>query len=143
MDIELEFIRNHKKKPKTEDFFDIGGADSEEDDFLAQLEKEDAMVAKDTAEARDQRFLRRLQPTRPLENKAKIEQLFRVHQMEALRELKEHYDKLTDELDRDDGTLPDKFERIKENQESQKLYHRYLTLMQHVEDLISTIQAIE
>ena len=63
--------------------------------------------------------------------------------MEALRELKEHYDKLTDELDRDDGTLPDKFERIKENQESQKLYHRYLTLMQHVEDLISTIQAIE
>ena len=79
MEIELEFIKNHKKKPKTEDFFDIGGADSEGDDFLAQLERADAMVAKDTAEARDQRFLRRLQPTRPLENKAKIEQLFRVH----------------------------------------------------------------
>ena len=129
MDIELEFIKDHKKKPKTEDFFDIGGADSEEDDFLAQLDKEDAMVARDTAEARDQRFLRRLQPTRPLDNRAKIEQLFKVHQMESLRELKEHYDRLTDELDRDDGTLPDKFERIKENQESQKLYHRYLTLV--------------
>ena len=33
-----------------------------DDDFLAQLEKEDAMIAKDTVEARDQRFLRRLQP---------------------------------------------------------------------------------
>ena len=33
-EIELEFIRNHKKKPKTEDFFDIG-VESDEDDFLA------------------------------------------------------------------------------------------------------------
>lgn len=39
--------------------------------------------------------------------------------------------------------MPDKFERLRETQESQKLYLRYMTLVQHVEDLISTIQAIE
>lgn len=38
--------------------------------------------------------------------------------MQALKDLKYHYDLLTNELDKDDGTMPDKFERIRERQDS-------------------------
>jgi hypothetical protein len=51
-----------------------------------------------------------------MENREKMDQLFKVHQMEALKELKLHYDQVTELLDKNDGTMPDKFERTKENQ---------------------------
>jgi hypothetical protein len=34
--------------------------------------------------------------------------------MQALKDLKHHYDLLTNELDKDNGSMPDKYERIRE-----------------------------
>jgi hypothetical protein len=67
-EIELEFIKEHKRKPKTEDFFDIG-AETEEEDFLALFDNNSGELDKDgspkgkrkeTVAARQERYIRRL-----------------------------------------------------------------------------------
>tara|TARA_B110000285_G_scaffold227335_1_gene288499 strand:- start:801 stop:1016 length:216 start_codon:yes stop_codon:yes gene_type:complete len=63
--------------------------------------------------------------------------------MEALKELKFNYDKLTMLLDKEEGATSSKYERIQERIESQQLYLRYFALVQRVEDLGAMAEAEE
>ena len=73
-------------------------------------------------------FLNRLMPIRTNENRDKIDKLFQIHQMEALKELKLHFDEITHLLDNSSVSQIDFYQRRRDQLLLQDIYQRYVNL---------------
>lgn len=127
--------RNGQIKAPVDRNSESEGSDGEEDEHK-QMAKSEALEVKDSYAERQSKFFARFMPETADYNQHKMDKLFQVHQMEALRDLKTRYDSIANILDTKDCSQQYKLDLIKDLHEVQSAYQSFDYQYKYLNDLI-------